>query len=184
MENASLDQRTDHLTAAPASIVGQACGVGVKDVSLDVDFGSFDVDSNSRLELYHAFPNMHCYLDNIPNCTNVRGRDDVISSRSITSTLPSLTNQPTSASNSTDRAKQIKRMFAHVLDMDEDSIDEDTDLGSLGFDSLSCHEVVHLLDTQCDAHLEANFVTSSKYNYTRCSKSFIFFTRSKVQFFD
>jgi acyl carrier protein len=45
--------------------------------------------------------------------------------------------------------------------MDENSIDEDMDLGSLGFDSLSCLEVIHLLATRYGAHLPPNFINSS-----------------------
>ena len=57
--------------------------------------------------------------------------------------------------------KDIRKIFSQVSDMDESSIDEDIDLGSLGFDSLSCLEVVHLLATQCGVHLPANFINPS-----------------------
>lgn len=174
------DQRiSDNSESTIVDIVSQACNLDIKDISFEVDFNSLGIDSLGRSELYHglisAFPNIHIHLDDISKCTNIQAIIELISSRSITTAVPCLTNQLSSASDSADGLKKIKQIFAQVLDMDENSIDEDMDLGSLGFDSLSCLEVIHLLATRCCVHLPPNFINWNStirdvLNYTSTSK--------------
>jgi acyl carrier protein len=162
--NALSEQPTwNNIETMVAGIVARACKL---DLSFKDDFDSFSIDPRFRLELYHGlksvFSNIHLHLDDISNCTNIRAIVELVFSRSIASTIPSLTTQPISfsASNSVDLTKEIRQIFAHVLDMDEDSVGEDMELGSLGLDSLSCLEAIHLLATRYGAHLSANFIHS------------------------
>ena len=160
-------QISDKAESIIIGIVSRACDLDIMDISLEVDFDSLGIDSFGRSELYHglssAFPNVHIHLDDISKCTNIQAIIGLISSRLITNSLPCLTNQPTSfsSSNSADSVNRIIEIFAQVLDVDENSIDEDMDLGSLGLDSLSCIEVTHLLAAQCGIHLPTNFINWS-----------------------
>jgi len=159
--------RSVNIETTIVDIVAQSCNLDPKEISFEVDFNSFGIDSLGCLELYHgltrAFPNIHLHLEDISKCTNFQTIVELISSRSITGAPPFLTYTPTSfsASKSADSAKQIKEIFAQVLNMGEDSIGEDMELSSLGVDSLSCLEVAHLLATRCGVHLSPNFLHST-----------------------
>ena len=153
---------SDKISTTVVEIVARTCDLDITDVSFEEDFDSSGVGSLIRVDLCHdivaAFPDMHVHLEDISRCKTIQAIIELISGRSVAITPQTLS----TSSNSADIEKNVQRIFAQVLDIDEDSIKEDLDLGSLGLDSLACLEVVHLLATRCGVHLPVSFINSNR----------------------
>jgi iterative type I PKS product template protein len=156
-ENTSLVRPLLEFTVL--AIVANACKLDANAVTSYDDLDCLGVDSIMWSELCYdlnsTFPNIELQLQDISSCRNIQMIVEVVLTKNGTLTPVSQPNQPRSVAG-------IKRVVAHVLDINENSINDYDNLSYLGLDSLSSIEVIHKLNTQFKIDLPSDFLSSKR----------------------
>ncbi|KAF8891957.1 polyketide synthase [Gymnopilus junonius] len=155
------------IDATVSRIVANACGIEPPDLSPLQDFDSFGIDSLMRIELSYdisrAFPGFGCQPEELRQCKNVL---DVV--KAITSAMDYASDPASPLSSwSTPRTlvhsthqSPTRRIVAHVLGIEEDTLGDDTELSALGLDSLSSIETIRAFRKEYRLNVPGDLFTS------------------------
>ncbi|KAJ3514348.1 hypothetical protein NLJ89_g2425 [Agrocybe chaxingu] len=149
--------------------IASTCGVDLKRISVDQNLASLGIDPLKRLELCYglskAFPAFGYRSEDISGCRTIGEVVNLITSNPVSEHAPllapsNMTSTPrTLVSNG---SPLVKRVFAQVLDVEEDAIRDDADLGSLGLDSLSSIEASHIFTNRFQINMPLNFLSPKR----------------------
>ena len=153
-------------------IIARTCDINVGDITLTSDLDRFGIDSLMRLELgielARAFPTidgiqimmLKCnkILDivNMTSSESILSSDSAIIEDSCSSATPS---SPTPSLDNWEVGKSLlRRIFADILEIEQNIITDDQDLNCLGLDSLTSMEAIYRIKKECNLHLSASFL--------------------------
>ncbi|KAF9483554.1 ketoacyl-synt-domain-containing protein [Pholiota conissans] len=163
-------------------LVAKACEMHPDDIPLDEDLDRLGMDSLMRLELSNelsnTFPTYDCRTQELSTCNTVADLINIITSQATTS--PSeyfgCRDSPHTPINRftgffspsgtlvqhTETNSPVKRIFANILDMDEDAIKDDSELASLGLDSLASIEALQTLRHEYNLEVPGDLINNSR----------------------
>ncbi|CAA7262768.1 unnamed protein product [Cyclocybe aegerita] len=149
--------------------IASTCGVDLKQISVEQNLASLGIDPLKRLELCYglskAFPAFGYRSEDVSGCRTIGEVVNLITSNPVSEHVPllapsNMTSTPrTLVSNG---SPLVKRVFAQVLDVEEDAIGDDADLGSLGLDSLSSIEASHIFTNRFQINMPLNFLSPKR----------------------
>lgn len=164
------------ISATVLKIVANNCGIEPADLLALQDFESLGIDSLMRIELSYdiakAFPGFGCRPQELGQCQNVLDVVKTISSTMdyipvhelsgypLSSPLSSLSTSCTLVHSIQD--SPVRRTVAHVLGVEEDAIEDDTQLSALGLDSLSSIEIIHVLKKEYHLKVPRDLLASAR----------------------
>ena len=158
-------------------IIARTCDMDVGNITLASNLDRFGIDSLMRLELSaelaRAFPTIDGIQRKILKCNKILDIVKMVSSESTIfpdiaideqsiSTLPSATSS--SATLVLDdcevlREKSaLRRIFADILEIEENVIADNQDLTCLGLDSLTSMEAIYRIKKEYNLHFSSNFL--------------------------
>ncbi|KAF8962959.1 polyketide beta-ketoacyl-synthase [Flammula alnicola] len=163
-------------------IVANACEIDPEEISMDEDLGRLGVDSLMRLEISYelskTFPAFGSRPQEILPCKNIEALvHTILANTTPASPIPerhvyqnfsqtpassSIFSSPQTLVHYTDASPPVKRIFAHILEIDEEAIRDDVELGSLGLDSLASIEAVHTLRQEYNLDIPGNLFNASQ----------------------
>lgn len=156
------------------NIIARVCAMEPEDILLDHHFDQLGIDSLMRqqlsYELSKAFPAFAYNSQELSRCNIVKDLVDIVlaasaiappknhfytkSPRTPISLAPSyLSSSATLVHHWDNTSSPVRRILANVLDMDEGTINDDSELDHIGLDSFASMEALHAL--QREYNLEA-----------------------------
>ncbi len=165
------------------NVIARICEMELEDISLDHDFEQLGIDSLMRQELSSelskAFPALTYKFQELSRCNIVKDLVDIIleadviaSSRNHLRDDPPRTpisSGPTYLSSSAtlvhhwgNTKSPVRRILANVLDMDEGSINDDSELDRIGLDSFASIEALHALRRDYNLEAPGNVFSGSR----------------------
>ncbi|KDR83172.1 hypothetical protein GALMADRAFT_134664 [Galerina marginata CBS 339.88] len=177
-EGSSNSSLPSNVMVTVVRIVAEACKTDVEDVSVRQDLDCLGIDSLMRIELAYdisrAIPGFGCRPQELGICKNIVDIVDMI--LSVVDPAPSGgkfdDNSPVSPSTtfstprtlvqSTTGSPCMRRIVARILDIEEDVIKDDTQLATLGLDSLSSIEAIHTLRQEYQLNVPGNLLVGAR----------------------
>lgn len=160
-------------------VVSEACNISTESLDIHVDLASLGVDSLMSIEIFarlgDVFPRENLDAQTLSICRSVADIAKYISSLSqpssgISSPRPLILDEP--APPDAKGTPDVKRLLASILDIGIADISDDTDLESLGLDSLTSIEVVGTLKAELGLDLPGHLF--SMYSTPRTVQSYLF----------
>ncbi|KAF8182359.1 putative polyketide synthase [Pholiota molesta] len=163
-------------------LVARACEMNVDDIALDQDFDQLGIDSLMRVELSYelskAFPTFGYSPQELSSCKNLKDLTDMILAQTTfnspghfgyrnaphtpVSLTPSFFSSSGTLVHHMEASSPVRRIFANILDMDEDAIKDDSELATLGLDSLASIEALHTLRQEYNLDIPGDLITNSR----------------------
>ena len=164
-------------------VIARICEMELEDISLDHDFEQLGIDSLMRQELSSelskAFPALAYRFQELSRCNIVKDLVDIILEANVITSprvhfrddppRTPISSEPTYLSSSAtlvyhcDNTKSpVRRILANVLDMDEGSINDDSELDHIGLDSFASIEALHALRRDYNLEAPGNVFSGSR----------------------
>ena len=162
---------------AVIKVITEACGADPNDISIDLEVESLGIDSLMLLELSYdlskIFPGFGYPSRELSKCRTIRDVVDVVVAivscgspheHSVYALSPaassSAVSTPRTMVHTPGGSPCVKKIFAHILEVDEEDIQEDTRLSLLGLDSLSSIEAIHTLRYEYGLYVPGDLLSS------------------------
>lgn len=158
-------------------VITKACSADPKDISIDLEVERLGIDSLMLLELSYdlskSFPGFGYPSRELSKCRTIRDVVDVVTAivsggplhehsayTCSPATSSSVVSTPRTMVHTPGGSPCVKKIFAHILEVNEEDIQEDTRLSLLGLDSLSSIEAIHTLRHEYGLYVPADLLSS------------------------
>ena len=161
---------------AVVKVITEACSADPKDISIDLEVERLGIDSLMLVELSYdfskIFPGFGYPSRELSKCRTIRDVVDVVAvmvygesrEHSVYACSPavssSVVSTPRTMVHTPGRSPCVKKIFAHILEVKEEDIQEDTRLSLLGLDSLSSIEAIHTLRHEYGLYVPGDLLSS------------------------
>ncbi|KAF8897468.1 hypothetical protein BD779DRAFT_1667443 [Infundibulicybe gibba] len=133
-------------------LVSETCDTSPENIDIKTDLGSLGVDSLMSIEIFgklqESFPGTDLNAQTLSFCRNIVDIVSEVSNKlgsSMAAPSPPVSSQPATISEALSRGPDIRALVSNIIsetcDIDLAAINIDTDLGSLGVDSLMSIEI-------------------------------------------
>jgi iterative type I PKS product template protein len=158
-------------------VITEACSADPKDISIDLEVERLGIDSLMLLKLSYdlskIFPGFGYPSRELSKCRTIRDVVDAVATfvsggspheHSVYPFSPaassSMVSTPRTMVHTPGGSPCVKKIFAHILEVDEEDIQEDTRLSLLGLDSLSSIEAIHTLRHEYGVNVPGDLLSS------------------------